>query len=74
VQLTEENKAKELELSLKNPLLQQNVSNEYTTPEGLAMHEYHVDMHKTLCEYVLDGNKQYGGDLSIQLPAGWARF
>jgi hypothetical protein len=64
VQLTVE-KAKELELSLNKLPLQQNVSYDYTTPEGVAMHEYHVDMHKKVCDYVSDGNRQYGGDLSI---------
>jgi hypothetical protein len=29
-----------------------------------------VDMYKTFCDYVSDGNKQYGGYLSIQLSVG----
>ena len=61
---------KELEVILTKPLLQQNVSFEYTTPEGVAMRECHVDMHKTFWDYVSHGNKKYGGDLSIRLPVG----
>jgi hypothetical protein len=62
-------KAKELEVSLKPPL-QQNVSFGYNTPEGVAMREYHVDMHKVFLDYVSHGNQMYGGNLSICLPIG----
>jgi hypothetical protein len=34
------------------------------------MREYHVDMHKTFCDYMSHGNKKYGGDLSGRLPVG----
>jgi hypothetical protein len=47
VQLREE-KVKELEVILTKPLLQQNVSIEYTTREGVVMREYHVDMQINL--------------------------
>jgi hypothetical protein len=64
LQLTEE-KAQELEETLEKVPLQQNMSHECTTPEGVRMQEYHVDMHKMFCDYVSDNNKQYGGNLSI---------
>jgi hypothetical protein len=64
-----EEKAKELEETLE-PLLQNNVYFEYTTPEGARMREHHVDMHKAFCAFVSDNNKQFGGNLSIRLPAG----
>jgi hypothetical protein len=69
VQLTEE-KANELEGTLSKPPLQQNVSYNYTTPDGVQMREYHLDTHKTFGDFVSANNKQFGGDLSIRLRAG----
>jgi hypothetical protein len=48
VQLTEE-KANKLEEALTKPPLQNNVSYNYTTPDGVQMREYHVDTHKAFC-------------------------
>ena len=69
VQLTEE-KANELEETLTKPTLQNNVSYNYTTPDGVRMREYHVDTHKAFCDFVSANNTQYGGDLSVRLRVG----
>jgi hypothetical protein len=66
VQLTEE-KANELEETLSKPPLQQNISYNYTTPDGVQLREYHFDTHKPGGDL---NNKQFGGDLSVRLRAG----
>jgi hypothetical protein len=69
VQLREE-MANKLEETLSKPPLQQNVSYNYTTPDGVQMREYHLDTHKTFGDFVSANNKQFGGDLSVRLRAG----
>jgi hypothetical protein len=69
VQLREE-KSIELEETLTKPPLQKRVSYNYTTPEGVRMCEYHLDMPKVFCDYVSANNKQYGRDLSTRLWVG----